>query len=365
MTDNVRPLAAWAEEYTSRYPPRSELSLHIAGCSMLIRSNSAALVEALTANYALYAAGAAGRPDVEVTLLEAPPPEIDAPLEVYPPGPGKTVIKDEYADVADGRVLRKRLTGMVFLVGDGISMAIGPCLENRNQAINFVNNRFIQWNLDRGYLLCHAAGTALGSRGLALAGMSGAGKSTLALDLLAAGCDFVSNDRLLIRRVDDAGVEMRGVPKLPRINPGTILHNPQLRHILSPDERRALKELPPEELWKLEQKYDADVQRWFEPGHVRIAAPLTAAAILTWRHGGGPAHVHEVDLAERCDLLRALIKSLGVHYRVPEDYPQPHFSEDAYLAVLGGVQVVEITGGVDFPRAAEACLELLRSGTPG
>ena len=68
-------------------------------------------------------------------LLEAPEPSIDLRFTAYPPGPGKTRIKDEYVDFPDGRMLRKRLTRMVFLFGGRHNIAVGPCLKNSNQAV--------------------------------------------------------------------------------------------------------------------------------------------------------------------------------------------------------------------------------------
>ena len=86
------------------------------------------------------------------------------------------------------------------MFGGGRNLAIGPCLENSNQVINFVNNRFIEWSVRRGSLLCHAAAVSQGERGISFAGFSGMGKSTLALKTMGQGLSFVSNDRLLISR---------------------------------------------------------------------------------------------------------------------------------------------------------------------
>ena len=65
------------------------------------------------------------------------------------PDPGKTKIKEEYVDLDDGRIVRKRLTGMLFVFGGGQNVAVGPCGANLNQVINFINNRYIEWLLCR------------------------------------------------------------------------------------------------------------------------------------------------------------------------------------------------------------------------
>ena len=56
--------------------------------------------------------------------------------------------------------MRKRLTGMVFLMADGLNLAVGPCLANVNQVVNFVNSRYIEHLLRSGGLLCHASACA-------------------------------------------------------------------------------------------------------------------------------------------------------------------------------------------------------------
>jgi HprK-related kinase B len=363
MVTGTRDLTERAAEFRAAYPPCTHLDLQIEDCAIRVHSNSPELVDALRLDYRAYVVSGIGTIDVDLHLLEAPAATVDVPLERFPPAPGKTVVKDEYRDLPDGRLLRKRLTGMLFLFGPSGNYAVGPCLANRNQVINFINNRFIQLNLDRGYLLCHAAGIVKGDRGIALAGMSGAGKSTLALELLGRDCKFASNDRLMIRRRNDQP-HLLGVPKLPRINPGTILNNPRLRSMLSPEEQARFERMPTEELWELEQKHDVDLERCYGPDRIQLTSPLGGVGILTWKRGGGPAVPALVDLAQRRDLLEPLIKTLGAHYRVPEEYPTNQFAERDYLEVLKGVPVLEVSGGVDFPRAADACLALLEGRRP-
>jgi HprK-related kinase B len=339
------------------HPPVAGLNLTVGGSTVRVTTNAQALLEQLREYFRDFPD--AGRaPQLEATALECPPPAFEFPFVAYPPGPGKTKIKDEYADFADGRIVRKRLTHMSFFFGGGRQLAVGPCLANSNQVVNFVNNRFIQWRLDEGWLLCHAAGVACNGRGLLLAGFPGRGKSTLALHLLSRGLDFVSNDRLLIRR-EASRLDMLGVAKLPRINPGTILNNPHLIAMLGDEERRRLAGLPPDALWQLEQKYDADIIRCFGPGRFPARATLTAAVILTWQRDAGPARLTRVDLASRPDLLDALIKTPGVHYYVPPDASPPDLSAAAYLTQLDATPVYELAGGVDFDVAVRACLPLL------
>ena len=62
--------------------------------------------------------------------------------------------------------------------------------------------------------------------------MPGAGKSTASLHVVEAGWRFLSNDRVLARATSDGRVEVRGYPKQPRVNPGTLVHHPRLAESL-------------------------------------------------------------------------------------------------------------------------------------
>jgi HprK-related kinase B len=105
---------------------------------------------------------------------------------------------------------------MVFLMSGREHVAVGDCLANPNQVVNFINSRYLNWLMRDGGLLLHAAGVARGDAGVALTGFPGAGKSTLALHLMREGYNFVSNDRLVIR-VDASRLRMDGLPKHPRV----------------------------------------------------------------------------------------------------------------------------------------------------
>ena len=230
--------------------------------------------------------------DISVQAMEGPALELDLPLVAKEPDPGKPRVKEEFLDLADGRLVRKRLTGMVFMLVLNRHLA-GSCLANDNQVVNFLNSRYIQWLLDRGYLLCHAAAVTTPQRGLVLAGFSGMGKSTLALHLMSQGVNFVSNNRLLLRQQDD-GLAMHGVAKLPRINPGTTLTNPDLVSVLSTQDKQRFQALSTQELWTLEHKYDVYLDRCFGPGRFQLAAKMHGLVILNWRENGGGCRLREI-----------------------------------------------------------------------
>ena len=197
--------------------------------------------------------------------MEDPRASVDGEFTIKQPDQGKNRIKEEFLELDGGRLVRKRLTGMYFLFGQDVNLAVGPCVENDNQVVNFINNRLIQWELDRGGLLAHAAAVNHQGRGLALAGFSGMGKSTLALHLMSRGLNFISNDRLLVQEAG-RGVVMRGVPKLPRINPGTALNNPDLVSVIPEDEKEVFGQMSTDEIWTLEHKYDVGHHQMLRTG---------------------------------------------------------------------------------------------------
>lgn len=214
------------------------LCLGFGDCHLRLDSDCAPLVEALRLYFADFLLPE-GPADIVLQAVQGPAPDLDLP---------------------GWRLVRKRLTGMVFLFGRRRNLAVGPCLANDNQVVNLLNSRYIQWLLDRGHQLCHATVVCASTGGLALAGFSGMGKFTLALHLVSAGLNFVSNDRLLIRRLEH-GRLMHGLTKLPRINPCTALSNLDLVSVMPAEDRARLQDLPPYQLWTMEHKYDAYLDR--------------------------------------------------------------------------------------------------------
>lgn len=340
----------------------NRLSLRFSGCVIDLRSDSAELVTALRHYFRPFVATGEDSPDIRISAIESPPPELSLPFIAKEPDPGKTKIKEEYVDLPGGRVVRKRLTGMVFVFGGKDNIAIGPCLENSNQVVNFVNNRFIAWQLERGSLLGHAAAVQQYQRGLAIAGISGAGKSTLALHMMSRGSTFTSNDRLLIRQTDASGIAMCGVAKLPRINPGTALNNPNLTNVIPLENIEYFSCLSSRELWNLEHKYDVFLDECFGKDRFVLEGPIMdCLVILNWHHDQGAPLCRVVDIDKRHDLLPAFMKSPGLFYLPPIGAPFTHSAEQ-YAAVLKHTTVMEFGGGVDFRYASDICHYFLESG---
>jgi HprK-related kinase B len=357
-------ISALAGELCGKYSPALELWLDIGGFAVRLRSNSKELLTELSNYFSDLVVPPAAREDICIVALDAEPPRFPLELRDWPREPGKVGKKERYADAPDGRIVYKTRTRMQFLLSRNELVAVGPVLENPNQVINFVISQYLARRLDEGWALCHAAGVSWRGRGLGIAARAGAGKSTLALHLMSSGLSFVSNDRLLIKRTGSLS-ELAGAPKMPRVNPGTLLHNPDLTGILPPGRKEALEQLEPGELWELEEKYDVMVPEVYGPGRCQYRAPLAALLVLNWsRAANAPASFGRVALTERLDLLDLVMKSPGVFHRDSQGRnaaeaarPDP----EHYFRALSGVPVYEAAGRADFDVGVGFCRRLLES----
>lgn len=355
-------------EFINRYPVKKAIGLRFGECRIHVAVNSHSVADELIAYFGDFVQDIQA-PHVSITVHEVPFNVMaetfgDARFTVKTPDPGKTGIKEEYQDTDAGRIVRKRLTGMVFAFGADHHTALGPCLENINQVVNFINNRYIEWKLCQGCLLGHAAGVSHNGRGMALAGFSGAGKSTLALHMMSCGTTFVSNDRLMIEKNDkNETLIMHGVAKLPRINPGTILNNKDLIKIIPEADRQKFQQLAEDELWALEHKYDAPIDSCYGQNRFVLKSGMHGLAILNWnRDEKSETRVKSVDPLERADLLPAFMKSTGLFFFPYPDCRMPDTSVEGYADHLRKCSVLEFTGSVNFDYATNVCLSFLNTG---
>lgn len=334
---------------------RFSLRLRLGRTRLRLRGDDAGLMDALAGRYRDFVADGDGPADLEIALLEHGPVPFSLPFAVWEGA--DEAAKEEYVDLADGRVVRKRRTGLWLVFGPAGHFVLGPCRDHVDQVANYVNARAADRELAAGASLFHAAGVALGERGLALAGLAGAGKSTLALELTRRGADFVTNDRLLVgpAQAPGAGLAMTGVARPPRVNPGTLVFNDRLAGLLPEADRAAYARLPAEALRRLERKYDVPIGDCFGPGRFRLRAPLAALVVLRWRPGQGNMTARRTGLAESPELLPAFMKDVSVLFARGPRRARP---ED-YLTLLADCPVLLLEGGTDFDRAAGMCLELL------
>ncbi len=164
----------------------------------------------------------------------------------------------------------------------------------------------------RGYRLFHAAAVVRDECAVVLAGVPGAGKSTASLHFVEAGWRFLSNDRVLARATADGAIEVRGYPKQPRVNPGTLVHHPRLAGLLEPDDQRALLAMPPADLWALERKCDVDLDALYGAGTMLLASRMAMLVVLRWRPARAePATFRRLAEHELLDAVPLVAKDLG------------------------------------------------------
>jgi HprK-related kinase B len=341
------------------HPTVSAIHLKAGECHIRVETNSAELARRLAEYFGPWLSADA-RVDILVSALESDSPPLSLPFVDWERERSKTR-KTSLAELPDGRAIRKVRTGMQYLIGHGYKVVFGEAIRNYHQVANFVISQLINWLIGRQMVLCHAAAVGRPGRGISIAGFAGAGKSTLALRLVARGLAFTSNDRVLIGRREGVHV-MSGLPKQPRINPGTVLSIPELHSVIPPERRRAFARLSEDELFPLEEKYHADVAAIFGESRWVLDAPLAAFLVLRWRRSERAAtRFARVDLRERRDVLAAIIIPPGPFFepaggRPPGAHCQ---TEDEYLSALEGLPVYEVSGRLDFDRATAFCLNEL------
>lgn len=337
------------------------LELDLPGYPVRVETDSAALHAELQNYFREFRGENLQEPTIITALQNPDPPDF---------GEGRTMTigefkqsvkgpKEAFFDCDDGRVVSKLRTGMWFMFSANRHVAVGPCEDNPNQVINFINNRLIQHCLHQGMLLGHCSAVVKDGKAIAIAGTSGAGKSTLALHLMHrdSSLQLLSNDRVMFEKRSDGTMGIHGVPKHPRINPGTALNNESLKGIVSEADKAKFLALPKQELWELEHKYDAIVDECFGPNRFVLAAQLVGLAILTWKPDAGAPVLNMAKISDSDDLLKAVRKPPGVFY-LPKRGQVSHRGFDSYIDFLDALPVLHASGGSDFDAAAARVLEM-------
>jgi HprK-related kinase B len=334
------------------------IRLHFADLSVIVHSNEAMLLAGIADYYRSYLKAEAHTTtsfNVYVMEQSAVGDELDW-LEV-PREAGKQGRKEGFLDVAGGRWIKKFKTSMAFLQRPDHAVAVGPCASNLAQIINFINNQFLNHYLREGFTLGHASAFCVNGQATAIAAGSGGGKSTLMLRCLEnPQRDFLTNDRILLKKTDQ-GTQTIGLAKLPRVNPGTLLHAERLRHILPEERQQALRQMPQSELWSLEEKYDVQIEDEYGPNRVRLAGNLSRLIMLDWSLDSvETTQLELVDLSVEPDVIEGLRKRPGPFYQDKSGAFADLNAIDSvvhYCSELEHVDVYRLTGKINFDRAYE------------
>ncbi len=339
---------------------RHYLVLDFAGYVVEFRTNNRTLTNELVRYYQHFVAASSSTPaaDCVVHGIQCPVPDIDGDWQTKVPEPGKTRIKEEVLALEDGnKIVRKIQTGVHLLFVGDLRIVAGPLDRYPNQVINFINNMHLEHLLRDDGQLFHAAGACRGAIGCGMAGQSGMGKSTLALRLLGRGLDLVSNDRLVVTG-DSNGLMMQGIGKYPRVNPGTVMNQPELLNLMTQEDLARYRSMSPDELWNLEEKYDAFIEPAFGC-EFRLAARMSLFVAINWdRHATARPVLERSDPAAHPELIASVMKAPGV--MLPRASARiPHPLPEAYMALLSRCEFYVLSGGVDFDVAAdEICRRL-------
>jgi HprK-related kinase B len=350
------------------YRPEQAFGLRISGVPIALRTDAPRIAERLRDYFAPYttpvAPPAPDPPGVStVHLIQGEPVYDTARLRDVPRRLREQGIKEAFYDAGGFRVIVKRRTGVTIYVADPDHYVVGDLARNFNQAVNVIMAVYAKAMLVRGYIMLHASAIVGAADGVAFASASGFGKSTVALALVERNQHLVTNDRLFVRPSNDGLIEMVGVPKKPRVNPGTLLRLPSLSPLVSDEERARYAAMTPEELWALERKHDVDVDVLYGPGTVRLSGVLRGIFLLRWSPLDRGWNVRTLPPQDRAAALEPLLKTAGVY----DLTPAPAAERQLRLReIASAVPVYDVRGRADVERLADLVLEraISRPGRP-
>ena len=307
-----------------------------------IKSNDPALITALKSYFKEWLSDNTKQATATITAWQCETPDFDLDYTEYRETPEKR-IKEAFAEIDNFRIVKKIKTGVHFAIGDNEWMAFGPLTTYPNQLINFVNAIFMEVNLHGNAFLFHAAGVAKNNEGIVIAAQSGKGKSTTSLFLVNAGLDFISNDRVILQK-ENKDFTMIGVPKHPRVNPGTLLNNAQISHLLKEPERFEGKS--EEEIWNWEEKYDVVIPDIYGKEKFKLSAKAKAFLIIDWGEDDSPLRLEKINLATRPDLLPEIMKKPSL--MTPHIHAlKKDCSAQDYLNFIDGLPVYILKGKIN------------------
>ena len=158
---------------------------------------------------------------------------------------------------------------------------------------------------------------------------------------------------------------MTGVPKWPRVNPGTLLDIPRLHRLLPVGRKQELLALGTAALHALEAKVDVHVSEWFGRDRVALQSAMNALVVLRWDWSrNAPTRITRVALTETHGVISAIMKSPGPLCPPRRGEPFdiiPTAQPAMYRAALAEMPIFDVTGGVDMDAAVAFCRGLLAS----
>lgn len=325
--------------------------------SVKVKSNSEALLDELDLYYKSYVSSSNDESGKTLYVINQANIGYEHDWLDVPREAGKQGKKEGYLEnVEGGRWIKKFKTGLTLLQHQSTPTVVGECEQQLAQIVNFINNQCLNHYLSQGFELGHASAFSREGKVTAIAAGSGGGKSTLMLRCLEDGArNFLTNDRLLFKH-ENGKVSAVGIAKLPRVNPGTLLNAPRLKHILPVQRQTELEKMPISELWGLEEKYDVQIEDEYGLGRVVLQGELVNLVMLDWAlNSDEPTALLPVDLSAEAEEIDGLRKRPGPFFQDSNGV----FSEDLnelaslsqYCQALAPINVYRLTGKIDFDRA--------------
>ncbi len=300
------------DKHPERWPVSAMLQLEFADFRIDVETNSLRLASKLHSYFSDYVATERKPAAARLQAINGPTRYDDAKMAIWSrPSTPNRVPKESFYDSGGTRRILKNRTGVLISLSEAGASITGPLEENANQVVNLIGTLFGLSLLDKGYVMVHASAIVdANGEAIVFLGNSGSGKSSLALQLIEhGGYEFLSNDRVLMR-VQKDHIVVAGLPKKPRVNPGTLLASASLSRLVPQPRRQAYEALPREELWQLEEKTDVDVQQHLG-ARSHLQAPLGRVYSLEWRPGGSGLEQRSLDAEAALTALQVTAKDFG------------------------------------------------------
>jgi HprK-related kinase B len=334
--------------YLATAPVSARVRLRFLQYRIDVETNSLRAATRLQSYFRGYLAADMSKPALVLHALRARPAYDPTKMKVWqrPSNPDRAP-KESYYDARGTRYILKNRTGMLIELGEGRAAIIGDIEQNLNQVVNLVGTVFGLSLANKGYAMVHASAVVRAGTDEAtiFLGNSGSGKSSLALQLIErGGFDFLSNDRVLLK-VTSSGIHAVGLPKKPRVNPGTLLASKSLSKLLSAKKRPLYEGLPAEELWQIEDKTDVDVTRTLH-ARERLGASLVKVYSLGWRTSGTGLETRTLESAAALEAMRITAKDFGIFDIGGETYDP----EREFKRLAAACEFVHVGGKAD-PKA--------------
>lgn len=353
----------------------TQVSLH--GVEVLVESSSSSLIARIHAHYRAADGGetsstslAERSPSARVVLIEGSAPDLGLSYRAWPRDPQHHA-SDEFVEIPGGRVVRDPHSGLTYLLGPDLVLAVGPCSQQLPRIVDLIHAAVMERLVVRGGLACRAAGVLMGDAGLVIAGPPRSGKTSLALQLVQHGARWLGLERVLLL---GAAPWMRvlGLPDYVGLAPGSLSSISALAPLLSHERRAQLARLAPSDLWALHEPLSfapqaLRAQTGLQPAAASAEPVLRGIVSLAWQPARfGPSHVERTTLADRPELVSWLAKRAGPLCRASGTPQRAQLTDlSAYRERLGDVVVWELRGAVDFDLARELCSSVTASAAVG